>query len=219
MPARVIAIGDIHGCARAFETLLEVIKPTGEDLVVPLGDYVDRGPDSRGVIDRLLELERQTSVRPLLGNHEEMMLDVLEGREAADFWLRYGGVQTLDSYGFAGDYSAIPNSHIDFLHRCLDYYETDEHFFVHANYHHQVPLAETDSELLRWRSLADSMPGEHHNGKVAVVGHTPDQFGEIMDVGFLKCIDTFCYGGMWLTAMDVLTGEFWQANENGIVRD
>ena len=62
------------------------------------------------------------------------------------------------------------------------------------------------------------MPGPHQSGKIAVVGHTPDKTGEILDMGYLKCIDTYCYGGQWLTALDVLSGAIWQANEEGEVR-
>lgn len=219
MSSRLIAIGDIHGCARALETLLEAIGPTQDDLFVPLGDYVDRGPNSKGVIDCLLELEKTCRVEPILGNHEEMMQMVLSGRTGPTDWLRYGGVATLDSYGFAGDPSAIPESHRDFLNRCRDYFETERYFFLHANYEHDVPLAELDPQTLRWQSLVVSMPGPHVSGKVAVVGHTPDKYGEIMDVGYLKCIDTYCYGGQWLTALDLHSGRTWQANDKGILRD
>ena len=80
---RLIAIGDIHGCLTALDTLLDAIAPTSSDIIVTLGDYVDRGPDSRGVIDRLIELGRQTRLIGLLGNHEEMMLDVIRARRTA----------------------------------------------------------------------------------------------------------------------------------------
>jgi serine/threonine protein phosphatase 1 len=75
MPGRTIAIGDIHGCAAALRAVIAAIKPTAEDTLVTLGDYVDRGPDSRGVIDEMLLLEKRCHVLPLLGNHEVMMLD------------------------------------------------------------------------------------------------------------------------------------------------
>lgn len=218
MSSRIIAIGDIHGCRRALDALIEAIQPVSSDLFVPLGDYVDRGPDSKGVLDRLMDLEQTCRVEPLMGNHEEMMHMVLSGQAGPTDWLRYGGVATLDSYGFDGDLRAVPESHRDFLIRCRDFFETDEHFFVHANYIHDVPLAELDAEVLRWQSLMISMPGPHQNGKVAVLGHTPDKHGEIMDVGYLKCIDTYCYGGQWLTALDVVSGAVWQANERGEVR-
>lgn len=218
MANRIISIGDVHGCATALRTLLEAIGPTADDLFVPLGDYIDRGDDSRGVIDQVLELEKTCRVEPILGNHEQMMMMVLSQQMPPSDWLRYGGVQTLESYGFEGDLNVIPDAHRDFLDRCLDYYETETHFFLHANYIAELPLAELDQQTLRWESLAVSMPGPHQNGKIALVGHTPDKYGEIMDVGYLKCIDTYCYGGQWLTALDVVSGTIWQANEEGELR-
>ncbi|MFM7929512.1 MAG: metallophosphoesterase family protein [Pirellula sp.] len=77
---RTIAIGDIHGCLRAFDALLAAIDLQKTDILVPVGDYIDRGPDSKGVIDRLIELREQTQLFPLMGNHEEMMLSVLDRR-------------------------------------------------------------------------------------------------------------------------------------------
>ncbi len=219
MPNRTIAVGDIHGCSRALDTLLEAIGPQQDDLFIPLGDYVDRGPDSRGVLDRLLELEASCTVRPIFGNHEEMMLGVLNDEGPPDFWLRYGGVETLDSYGFSGSLNVVPEAHRDFLSRCIDFAETDSHIFLHANYDPDVPLAELSRELLRWTGLGELMPGPHASGKPVVVGHTPDRSGEIMDVGYLKCIDTFCYGGQWLTAIDLQSRQLWQASETGELRN
>lgn len=218
MPGRTVAIGDIHGCADALDALLEAIAPTADDTIVALGDYVDRGPNSKGVIDRLIELRNRCTVVALYGNHEEMMLDVVKDGQPPFRWLQYGGVETLDSYMFAGDMSVIPQSHRDFFDSMVDYYETDHHFFVHANYDPQVPLAELTVPLLRWMKLTDSTPDAHQNGKKAVVGHTHDRGGEIFDIGHLVCIDTHCYGGGWLTALDVDSGKLWQSNAAGEMR-
>lgn len=218
MAERIIAIGDIHGCSTALEGVLKAISPREGDLFVPLGDYVDRGPNSKRVIDLLIELSKTHQVEPLFGNHEQMMMAVIEGNPPND-WLRYGGVDTLDSYGFSGNLDVIPSDHLDFLRNCHDFFITEKHFFVHANYVHNVPLEELDEATIRWRSLAEEMPGPHQSGKTAVVGHTPDKTGEILDMGYLKCIDTYCYGGQWLTALDVLSGAIWQANEEGEVRE
>ena len=217
MTQRIIAIGDIHGCANAFSALLEAISPQEDDLFVPLGDYVDRGPNSKGVIDTLIRLQQSYRVEPILGNHEQMMLSVLDGNPPHD-WLRYGGVETLDSYGFNGKLDIVPEEHIQFLRNCHDFYETEKHFFVHANYQYNVPIDRLDEVTIRWTPLTDDVPGPHQNGKIAVVGHTPDKTGEILDVGYLKCIDTYCYGGMWLTALDVVSGKVWQANDQGQLR-
>ena len=163
MPSRIITIGDIHGCLTALDTLLDTIAPAEDDLLIPLGDYVDRGPNSKGVIDRMLELETVCDLRPILGNHEQMMQSVLLGETGPSDWLRYGGVATLESYGFEGDLTVVPEAHRDYLDRCIDYYETETHFFLHANYVSDVPLDQLDGEILRWVSLAMSMPGPHQN--------------------------------------------------------
>ncbi|MCA9134470.1 MAG: serine/threonine protein phosphatase [Planctomycetales bacterium] len=218
MSGRLIAIGDIHGCCAALEAILAAIAPTAEDTLVTLGDYVDRGPDSKGVIDRLIALGEQCNLIALQGNHEEMMLDVVRDSQPPYRWLQYGGVETLDSYRFSGDMSVIPKSHHDFFASMLDYYETDEHFFVHANYAPEVALAEQPQQLLRWEKLTDRTPPPHCSGKRAVVGHTHDRGGEIFDIGHLVCIDTYCYGGGWLTALDVESGQLWQADIQGELR-
>src|SRR4051812_30312448 len=79
MAGRTIAIGDVHGCLRALAALLDAIGPDWEDTLVPLGDYIDRGPDSRGVLDQLLALAKRCRLVPLLGNHEEMLIAAVQG--------------------------------------------------------------------------------------------------------------------------------------------
>ena len=152
------------------------------------------------------------------GNHEEMMLDVVQQRTPPQEWLRHGGVSTLDSYGFVGDLNVVSARHIEFLSNALPFYETDSHFFTHGNYDPKLALADQDPRVLKWLSLIESTPGPHQSGKKAIVGHTPDKSGEIFDIGHLMCIDTYCYGGAWLTAVDVLSGKVWQANEEGQLR-
>jgi serine/threonine protein phosphatase 1 len=212
MTARTIAIGDIHGCLAALDTLLEAIAPCEEDTIVTLGDVVDRGPESRGVVERVIELGARCRLVPLLGNHEAMMLDALQDGDL-DFWLTCGGAETVDSYG--GKMSDVPARHIEFLQQCPLYWESDSHLFVHANYRAELPLAGQPEQSLLWEHLTFSIPGPHVSGKTAVVGHTPQRSCEILDLGYLKCIDTFCIGGGWLTALDVHTGQQWQADADG----
>ncbi|SRR6056297_1257846 len=215
MPGRTIAIGDIHGCLVSLNALLEAVKPTADDVLVALGDYVDRGPDSKGVIDRLLVQAEECQLIPIRGNHEDMMLAVLGGGEAYNGWLRYGGVDTLESYGFAGDLKVIPESHHRFFDSLLDYHQTDTHIFTHGAYAADLPMERQSVDVLRWHSLRDGIPDQHQSGRTVVVGHTANKDGEILDLGYLVCIDTYCYGGGWLTALDVDSGEIWQANEEG----
>ncbi|MEM9364890.1 MAG: metallophosphoesterase family protein [Planctomycetota bacterium] len=212
---RLIAIGDIHGCRVALEELLQWIAPTQDDILVTLGDYVDRGPDAKGVVEVLLELGKNTQMVPLMGNHEEMMLDVLDGRESHHGWLRYGGVETLESYGFDGDMDFLPEEHSQFYRDLHDYFETDQFFFTHAAYDPGTDFAEQTIEMLRWHSLRQGIPGPHMSGKTAVVGHTANHEGEVFDVGHLVCIDTFCYGGGYLTAIDLHSRQTWQVDGQG----
>lgn len=218
MSGRLIAIGDIHGCAAALDALINAIAPQANDTIVTLGDYVDRGSDSKGVVDRLIELGRHCQLKPLMGNHEEMMLSVVRDNQPPFRWLQFGGVETLDSYRFSGDMSVIPASHHEFFDSLLPYYEADDTFFVHANYHPQVPLDRQTPHALRWQKLTETVPAQHVNGKLAVVGHTHDRGGEIFVVRHLVCLDTFCYGGGWLTAMDFPSRHVWQADAAGRLR-
>jgi serine/threonine protein phosphatase 1 len=117
-----------------------------------------------------------------------------------------------------GDLRAlIPGEHLRFIRGCRDYFETVGHIFVHAYYEPDRPLPQQSWNGLRWASLP-LIPARHCSGKVAVVGHSPQKSGEILDLGFFKCIDTFCHGGGWLTALEVRTGRVWQADAQGRLR-
>jgi serine/threonine protein phosphatase 1 len=218
---RTIAIGDVHGCLAALSALLDAIDPGPDDLLVTLGDYVDRGPHSRGVIERLIDLGRRGRLIPLLGNHDELMLDALNDHAALRRWLTLGGADTLRSYGWrpGGPRRAvadwIPRPHRKFLAGCLPYHETSRHLFVHAGYVPELPLRDQPGEALRWRVTSAATASPHHSGKVAVVGHTAQMSGEVLDLGFLLCIDTNCARGGWLTALDVDSGRVWQADRAG----
>lgn len=218
MSERLIAIGDIHGCDSALEAILQEIKPGPNDVVVTLGDYIDRGPNSRAVVDRLIQLGKTTRMVGLLGNHEEMMLDVVERGQPHHNWLRYGGVETLDSYGFDGDLDFLPADHVEFFQSLGDYFVLGDYFFTHAAYDPDAPLEHQNADMLRWYTLKDGLPAPHKSGKTAVVGHTADRDGEILDIGHLLCLDTYCYGGGWLTALELNSRQMWQASNEGILR-
>jgi serine/threonine protein phosphatase 1 len=218
MHPRTIAIGDIHGCSAALGALIDAIRPRPQDRIVTLGDYINRGPDSRGVIERLIELKSRCHLFPLLGNHDQMLLDVRSGKYPIDWLLDIGGTATLDSYGAGRDLDLIPDEHFEFLASCLDYYETDTHIFIHANYFPDISMDEQHVAMLRWESIRGVTPGPHESGKTVIVGHTSQKSGEIFDLGHVQCIDTYCYGSGWLTALDVQTGEIWQADREGNMR-
>lgn len=153
MPGLTLAIGDIHGCSVALDTVIDAIKPRTEVTIVILGDYIDRGSDSRGVFERLIDLGRRCRLVPILGNHDQMLLDVRSGKHPIYWLLDIGGTTTLDSYGPGRDLSLIPDDHFEFLESCLDFFETDSHIFVHANYFPDIPMDEQPVGVLRWESL------------------------------------------------------------------
>ncbi len=218
MSGRIIAIGDIHGHAVALAALIRLVELQPADTLVTLGDYVDRGPDSKGVLDQLIELEHRCKLIPLLGNHEEMMLGAKEGRDNFKFWMQFGGDVALDSYGPGRNMDLVPWEHWQFLRRLRLLQESDRHFFVHANYFPNRPLHDPDWQTALWRSLDQSdIPGRHYSGKVAVVGHTPQKNGRILNLGHLNCIDTGCGHDGLLTALDVVRGQVWQVTERGDV--
>lgn len=216
MAGRTIAIGDIHGCDKALAAIIDAIEPTADDTIVTLGDYIDRGPDSNRVVERLLELQKACILVPLLGNHEQMLLAAIENEADAEFWMQCGGQATLESYG--GDLQRIPEGHLNFIKDCAFAYETETHLFVHANYDSTVPVNEQDDYVMLWKHLTAPLPAPHISGKTAVVGHTPQMSGEILNAGHLICIDTWCFGDGWLTALDVETMAITQCNRHGEVR-
>ena len=217
MAGRTIAIGDIHGCATALETLLETLAPTSDDLIITLGDYVDRGPESRRVIDLLLDLEQRCELIALLGNHDLMLLRSIEHEIAHKFWMQVGGVQTLASYG--GSLEKIPPDHLEFFHRLVPYHETDEFLFLHANYNPDLLLDEQTEENLFWKHVSRDFPAPHSSGKRAFVGHTPQKDGRVAIHDHIVCVDTGCFAKQWLTGIDVHSLAYWQANERGETRE
>ncbi|HUY92332.1 MAG TPA: metallophosphoesterase family protein [Pirellulales bacterium] len=216
---RTIAIGDTHGCSVALARLLEAISPQPSDAVVPLGDYIDRGPDSPGVLEQFIDLAARCRLTPILGNHEEMLLASMRGTESMRLWLACGGLATMKSYGSAAGFDKIPAKHIEFIENCKLLHVEDDFFFVHANYDPQTALEQQPRDVLLWQSLREFTPGPHCSGKTAVVGHTLQPDGKIRDLGHLKCIDTGCYTGGWLTAIDVESGHIWQTNQRGELRE
>ncbi len=217
--SRTIAIGDIHGCLRALNTLLARLDLKPDDVVVMLGDAIDRGPDSRGVIERLMRLAGECQLVPILGNHEQMMLDAIDGQMPEGDWLIHGGTETLQSYAAEGSLDSVPAEHVEFIRSWGDYYETPGFFFAHGNYEPSLPLADQPWSWMRWESLKAKMPKTHCSGKTAIVGHTSNKQGKVFNAGHLVCIDTYCHGGYWLTALEPEAGRLWQANEQGEARE
>jgi serine/threonine protein phosphatase 1 len=183
------AIGDIHGCLEKLVRLLEVIRyDPAADRLIFLGDYIDRGPASQGVLDLLLRLQRDNPAHVfLMGNHEDNLLAYLSAwmQDAetsawfSDPFFAGGGAATLRSYDPQLRHpedphalSVIPPAHIQFL-RALPLYWTDERYIaVHAGVRPSIPLAQQKpNDLLRIRAPFLHTP--HHLGRYVVFGHTP----------------------------------------------
>jgi serine/threonine protein phosphatase 1 len=211
---RTIAIGDIHGCLTSLNMLLDMIEVRETDVIVTLGDVVDRGPDTKGVLDRLIMLGRICRWVPILGNHEEMMLGARASRWNRNRWLYVGGTEALLSYGFNAKLRDVPPEHWAVLESFQNYYVMPGFAFVHAMYDPQLPFDQMPFSQLRWEHLDQSRPpARHESGVTVVVGHTPQESGEILNLGAVVDIDTSCHNRGWLTALDVTTGTVWQANE------
>jgi serine/threonine protein phosphatase 1 len=215
---RTIAIGDIHGCNTALTTLVAGLKIQPDETVVMLGDAIDRGPDSRDVLRQLRELGDHCRVICIEGNHEQMLLDAIDGNIALSEWLIHGGAETLDSYGEGAGLTAVDPADVEFIRSWGDVFETETHFFAHGNYLPNRPLDRQPWRDLRWQSLKWYTPPPHESGKTAILGHTSNKQGEILNLGHLICLDTYCHGGYWLTAFDSTTGRVWQSNEAGEFR-
>ena len=215
---RTIAIGDIHGCIHALDAILEAINPRRYDTLVCLGDFIDQGRDSRDVIDRLIALQGECRLVTLMGNHEQMLLEALKSKTAMDSWMQAGGFATLNSYVFGAGIEIIPDDHLAFIRGCRDYFESNTHIFTHAGYDADVAMDQQLDYLLRWALLEPPYPTAHCSGKKVVLGHTEQASGDPLDLGHLICIDTACWRHGWLTAMEVNTGELWQASRWGVAR-
>lgn len=214
---RTIAIGDIHGCSLALSVLLDQLQLARDDRVIFMGDYIDRGPNSRDVVEQVMQLALRCEVIPLLGNHELLILQSFASKQPNPFWVQQcGGAETLISYG--GTLDDIPPGHWQFFKACRRHYETERHLFVHANYDPDKTLDEQPEHLLFWQHLSMFIPRPHVSGKTVVMGHTPQRTGDVLNLGHLICVDTGCFAGGWLTAFDVDSGQVWQANRFGEFR-
>ena len=216
MRPRTLAIGDVHGCSAALAAALAAADPRPDDLVIPVGDYVDRGPDSAGVIATLIGLADRCHLVPIRGNHDQLMLDARRDEHHLGLWLSLGGDATLASYGTA--MADVPPAHWAFLARtCVDSVQTATHLFVHGGVVPELPVERQPPDVLQWQPFPPERP--HVGGKVIVCGHTCQRGGRPTSVGHAICLDTGADTGGWLTVLDVEAARYWQANQAGDVRE
>lgn len=207
---RYIAIGDIHGCAQTLQALLQKLKPyygSGHTFVF-IGDYVDRGPDSRRVFDILIELATRETCVFLRGNHEQMILNALEGKNRR-LWMVNGGLQTISSFDVDDFYTQLPERYRNFLNTTKLYFDTPDFLFTHGGL---KPDESIETQLSEPERHADFLWEREHMGahlagivweKPVVFGHTPVQ--EVFNDPMRLNIDTGCVFNHrpdmgWLTA-------------------
>lgn len=231
----LFAIGDVHGRADLLETMIaEIGRESGggkRTTAIFLGDYIDRGPAARQVIDRLIGLADETRFETvfLRGNHEQFLLDLIDGETDVTSWLEYGGVETLASYGVAVGTAeaadparlgaalcaALPESHIAFLRETQLTAERGDYVFVHAGLRPDKLLEEqSETDLLWFRYYSDEAP---LHGKVSVHGHTPR--ARPVNGRWRIGVDTEAWASGALTAvrLDAETRRFLRAGADGAV--
>ena len=225
---RVYAIGDIHGRNDLLQQLLDKIsqddrqRDSARSEIIFLGDLVDRGPDSAGVIDTAMRA-RETfgNVRYLMGNHEEVYLAASTGDEkAVRFFNRIGGRETILSYDISmEEYVGLdmtqlalripqlfPREHIDFISGFEDQITIGDYAFVHAGVRPGVPLSEQRQKDLRW-IRDDFLSAQQAHEKVIVYGHTIND--EVVETGTRIGIDTGAYYSEKLTALALQGSQRW----------
>lgn len=204
---RIIAIGDVHGEIHKLKNLFEKISLKESDTVIFLGDYIDRGEDSRGVIDFVLSLKDKCNLVTLKGNHEMFAMDSLKFSEGQlgkggmfNSWLMNGGISCLISYRTKSQnkYPPIPEEipklifkmfrlHGKFFKNLQLTYETENHIFVHGHLAHELDVKDQEEWQCLWGRYDDIHP--HKSGKTVVCGHTIQRFG-VKNDGFKIGIDT-----------------------------
>jgi serine/threonine protein phosphatase 1 len=209
---RIFAIGDIHGCLEKLETLMQRINIDWEtDRLLFIGDYIDRGPSSYGVVDYLVHLRQQhPEIIFLKGNHESMLENYLNGTNRMNYLIN-GGRKTLEEYlanHSSGDPDPIPEDHKDFFESLLLYYETGDYIFVHAGLRDKIPLERQNPEDLLW-IRNPFLKSRYDFGKPVVFGHTPftEPFIRRNKIG----IDTGAVYGRKLTCIKLPDLEFISA--------
>lgn len=208
-------VGDIHGHLDKLESLINKLPLTADDRLIFLGDYIDRGPDSRGVISLLLQIKEQYDCVFLCGNHEHIMRDYLQGCLVYDreLWRLNGGFDCLDSYGIVSPVPGnvdVPSEHTAFL-QSLKYYHQEPGFvFVHGGLNCDLPLEKNRWNDILWPRSAFYASRYNWSEGVVVFGHTP--FDEPLVQPNKIGIDTGCAYGGPLTAVRLPEVEFYQSN-------
>ena len=221
MASRTLVLGDIHGCLTALEAILSAVDAGPGDTLVVLGDMIDRGPDSFGVIEKLLSFKTVGNLVSLRGNHEIMMIQAMNtGNDEA--WIRSGGYSTLKSFGHRGKgpwRETVPSDFELFLRNdCVDYWESDEFVMTHAGLEAGLPLSDQPESTLFWSRL-ETAPLAHFSGKISIHGHSIMPDFQPWAWPHAWYLDTGAYlADGWLTCVEIQSRQIWQANQKGIIR-
>lgn len=212
---KIFAIGDIHGCLEKLQTLMKKIDiDYQKDILIFIGDYIDRGRSSREVIDYIIRLrEKSENVICLMGNHEQMFMNYLDGVNEG-LYLGNGGRATLESYGILLSDNVqerkakVSGKHLQFFRSLLPYYESDQYVFVHAGVRSELPMNEQTIDDLLWIRFA-FIENRKDFGKTVVFGHTPmkNLMIEKNKIG----IDTGAVYGGKLTCVELPAMKIYQA--------
>ncbi|MDZ7739547.1 MAG: metallophosphoesterase family protein [Bacteroidales bacterium] len=215
-----MAIGDIHGCYQQLYLLVtEIIDLTKDDKLVMLGDYIDRGPDSKAVLDLIMDLiSEDFDIIPLMGNHEDMMLNAAGSANGNYNWMMNGGGETLQSFNVQS-VSEIDGRYISFL-SAMPVYHTEGHFiFVHGGFNDELDDPFSDKYSMLWeRRFEYTSPV--FKDKVIVHGHRPHPLDELQKQiegsPSVINVDTGCVYGKErglgdLTAIDLLSMKLYSA--------
>ena len=215
---KIFCVGDIHGCLNELKILMDKIKFTPEDMLIFIGDYIDRGPDSRGVLDLLMKLKKEyKNVFFLRGNHEQMFLDFLENPNQDHIYLHNGGWKTLDCFRNPGGGSAgwdIPEEYLEFIESTIPCYAMKEYFFVHAGVPDKdlADINETDFKNMLW--LRDSFLKSEYSWEATIIhGHTPHNDGIVEFKDNRINIDTGCVYGGKLTCLELPSEKVYQVDK------
>lgn len=205
------AIGDVHGCLDKLVALLDrcMAHSGGRPMrLVFLGDYIDRGPDSRGVIEllRKVQIEMPDAVTCLRGNHEALLIEAGKTGDNG-LWLLNGGGQTLASYG-TSDVAGLPRDHLDWIAALPLFFDDGRRFFVHAGVNPAVPLDQQSEEDLLW-IREPFFASDRDYGRLIVHGHTPLRSGRPDLRRNRLNLDTGAVYGGPLTAAVFTEGKTW----------
>jgi serine/threonine protein phosphatase 1 len=178
--SRIFAIGDIHGCYNTIKTLLlEKLAIQKSDKVYCIGDYVDRGNDSKAVIDFIIDLRiKGYQIITIRGNHEQMMLDSTIDQERLHLWLTNGGVETMKSFGISS-VNELPDKYLTFLKQTKLLIATDTYIFVHAGLNFRIENPFSDKEAMLW-TRDEYFDKSKINDRIVIHGHTPIPFKMLM---------------------------------------